>query len=98
MSRIKIRKIKLKDARELGIDSWNRWDCPPSQFDWEYPEQEAAYFYEGKVIITTPEETVQITGEMMVSFPKGLKCHWEVLERVEKVYTFYYDIDEIEEK
>ncbi|GAB6085431.1 cupin domain-containing protein [Alkaliphilus crotonatoxidans] len=96
MTGIKVRRIKLKEAKELGIDSWNRWNCEPDQFDWEYPEEETAYFYEGDVIITTPHETIQLTGGMLVTFPKGLKCHWNVRERIEKVYTFHFDMGAID--
>ncbi|SCY82265.1 cupin domain-containing protein [Alkaliphilus peptidifermentans] len=91
MSKIKVIKIKQKDAKELGIESWNRWQCDVSSFDWEYPEEETAYIYEGEVVVTTDEEKVHIKENMLVIFPKGLKCHWEVKQKIDKVYTFHFN-------
>ncbi|WP_242863220.1 cupin domain-containing protein [Caloranaerobacter ferrireducens] len=92
MESIKIKKISLEEAKKLGIDSWSHWECEPSTFDWEYDEQETAYVFEGDVIVTTPEQTVHITDNMLVSFPKGLKCTWEVRKKIRKVYTFNFEI------
>ncbi|KAB3534086.1 cupin domain-containing protein [Alkaliphilus pronyensis] len=91
MNKIKLYEIKLNDAKELGIDTWNRWQCEESSFDWEYPEEETAYVYEGEVIVTTTDERVHIKENMLVTFPRGLKCHWEVKKRIDKVYTFNFD-------
>ncbi|RKD31951.1 cupin domain-containing protein [Thermohalobacter berrensis] len=95
MDKIKTRKLSLEEAKKLGIDSWDTWECEPDTFDWEYAEQETAYVFEGDVIVKTGEQTVHITGGMLVSFPKGLKCTWEVREKIRKVYTFNFDIDNI---
>ena len=91
MSEIKIEKINLKDARELGVDSWNRWECLPSSFDWEYPEEETSYIFEGDVIVTVGDKKIRVSENMLVTFPRGLKCHWEVREKIVKAYTFNFD-------
>ena len=90
MKHMKVEKIGLKEARELGVDSWNIWECQPSSFDWEYPEEETSYIYEGDVIVTFGEEEVHLREKMLVTFPKGLKCHWEVREKIVKAYTFNF--------
>ncbi len=88
MARIETEKMDLEEARKLGIDSWSRWECEPSKFDWSYPGSETAYVFEGDVVVTTPEEKVNITGGMLVTFPAGLSCTWEVRKKISKVYTF----------
>ena len=59
-------------------------------FDWSYPEQETAYVFEGDVIVTSDDEATHITGGMLVSFPKEMKCTWEVRKTIKKVYKFNY--------
>jgi uncharacterized cupin superfamily protein len=86
--KILIEKPEQRKLDELGIDSWSSWDCDPSVFDWEYAEEEVAYVYKGKVKVTTEFEVVEIKGGDLVVFPKGLKCKWEVIERIEKVFMF----------
>ena len=60
--------MNLEEAKKLGIGSWDKWECEPSEFNWEYPEQETAYVFEGNVIVTTEHETVTIKGNMLVLF------------------------------
>ena len=91
MARIKIRKMDLEEARRLGIDSWSSWECEPSAFDWHYSDSETAYVFEGDVVVRTPEEEVNITGGMLVTFPAGLSCTWEVRKKISKVYTFAFE-------
>ena len=82
MSSIKIKAMSLEEARQLGIDKWGIWECEPSTFDWEYSEQEAAFVF----------EVAHIKENMLVSFPKGMKCTWEVKKAIRKAYTFNYEI------
>jgi uncharacterized protein len=82
------KQMNLEEAKKLGIDSWDKWECEPSEFEWEYPETETAYVFEGNIIVTTEYETVTIKGNMLVTFPAGLKCSWKVIETIRKVYTF----------
>lgn len=92
MDKIITKKMSLEDAKELGIDSWARWECGPSTFDWSYSEQEAAYIFEGEVIVKANGEDTLIKAGMLVSFPKGMKCIWDVKITIKKAYTFNYKI------
>lgn len=93
MTKIKTKPMSLEEAKRLGIESWSRWECEPSKFDWEYPEQETAYVFEGDVIVTAGDEVAHIKGNMLVSFPKGMKCIWDVRKTIKKAYTFNLPIE-----
>ncbi|MBN1621902.1 MAG: cupin domain-containing protein [Endomicrobiales bacterium] len=88
MASIKIEKATPEKLKELKVDSWNPWECEPSTFDWEYSSEEVAYVKEGKVKVKTKNEEVEINKGDIVTFPKGLKCTWNVIEAIRKVYTF----------
>lgn len=88
MEKIKIKKLSLEEAKKLGVDSWGKWGCEVSKFDWEYDETETCYIFEGEVIVKTPIENVTINEGMLVTFPKGLKCNWDVKRPIRKAYTF----------
>ena len=88
MSKIKVEKPTKEKLDSLGIDKWSSWECEPSTFDWEYDSDETAYVFEGKVKVKTAEEEVEINSGDLVTFPKGLKCTWNVIEKIKKVYTF----------
>ena len=86
---IKTEKMTLEEAKQLGIDNWMSWSCEPSVFDWHYSDKETAYVFKGLVKVTPDGgEPVEITGGMLVTFPAGMACTWEVVETIEKVYTF----------
>jgi uncharacterized protein len=93
MAQIKIKKMSLDEAKKLGIDSWSKWECEPDTFDWEYADQETAYVFEGDVIVTSGDEEAHISENMLVSFPKGMKCTWKVQKTIKKVYTFDYEVE-----
>lgn len=87
MSEIKISRPAKEELDRLGIAQWSSWDCDPSEFDWQYPDRETAYVFKGRVVVSTDDGgKVEINAGDLVVFPKGLKCHWQVLERIEKVY------------
>ena len=88
MGKIKIEKATEEKLKALGVDRWTPWECEPSTFDWEYSTNETAYILDGKVIVKTPDGSVEIGKGDIVTFPKGLKCTWEVKEKIRKVYTF----------
>lgn len=94
MAGITTKKMSLDEAKALGIDSWSSWECEPSTFDWFYPNSETAYVFEGDVVVRTPDGSeVNITGGMLVTFPAGLECTWEVRKKISKVYTFDFQGD-----
>lgn len=87
MSEIIITRPSKDELDKLGIDKWSSWECDPSEFDWQYTNRETAYVFKGKVVVTTDDgKKAEIGAGDLVVFPKGLKCHWQVLERIEKVY------------
>lgn len=88
MPDIKIEKPTQERLNALNIDSWSPWECEPSTFDWEYDTDETAYVLDGKVKVNTPSGEVEINKGDLVTFPKGLKCTWNVIEKIRKVYTF----------
>lgn len=88
MAKIKIEKVDQQKLDSLGVNSWNPWECDVSSFDWSYDSDEVCYILEGKVKVKTEEEEVEIKKGDLVTFPKGLKCNWNVLEKIRKVYTF----------
>ena len=85
---IKIEKPSKEELDKLGIDNWSPWSCGPSTFDWEYSCTEVAYVFEGKIKVKTTQGEVEINKGDLVTFPKGLKCTWNVIEPIRKVYTF----------
>jgi len=78
-------KIPEKPANKIP---WTLWECGPSAFDWHYDQVEKCFIYEGDVKILTRHGEVNIRGGDFVTFPKGLKCRWEVHAKVRKVYKF----------
>ncbi|MDI6704593.1 MAG: cupin domain-containing protein [bacterium] len=88
MAEIKIEKVSKEELDSLGVSNWSPWECEPSTFDWEYTFPETAYILEGKVKIKTEKGEVEISKGDLVHFPKGLKCRWDVIEKIRKVYTF----------
>lgn len=85
---IKIEKPTKEQLDNLKIDSWSEWSCEKSSFEWEYASQETAYVKEGRVVVNAEDKDYEIRAGDLVVFPKGLKCTWNVLERLKKVYKF----------
>ena len=82
-------RIKVIKNKQLSnFKSWPVWTCQPSQFDWEYEQEEHCFVCEGRATIKGLENTVTITAGDYVIFPKGLSCVWEVHNSIKKHYTF----------
>lgn len=78
---------KLKD---LGVTSWNTWDCAPSKFPLDFTMTEKAYVLEGEFKVTPQGgDTVTIKAGDYVEFPKGLKSQWEVVKQLKKHYKHF---------
>ena len=88
MAEIKVEKLSDEELKSLGVDKWSPWGCEPSTFDWEYGEKETCYVLEGKVKVKTPDGEVEFGKGDLVTFPEGLKCTWNVIEKIRKVYKF----------
>lgn len=84
-----VKKLNEKEIEQLHLDKWFPWSCEPSVFNWEYQETEQCYFLKGHVKVWFDNENfVEIKAGDFVEFPKGLKCKWEVIQSVEKLYRF----------
>lgn len=85
---ILVEKPTGEKLKNLGVEKWPTWTSEVKTFDWEYDSEETCYFLEGRVKVKTPDgETAIEKGDLAV-FPKGLRCTWQVLEPVRKVYRF----------
>jgi uncharacterized cupin superfamily protein len=80
----------LSDARkvELGIASWNIWDCTVRQFRLDFDEEsEHSYILEGEIVVTPDDgESVTVVPGDYVIFPKGLTSMWSVTKTLKKHY------------
>ena len=82
-------KIKIfKNKKKSDYDDWSIWECPPSQFNWEYEKEEHCFIIEGEIAVKSDNELVNIISGDYVIFPKGLKCFWRVEKSVKKYYMF----------
>jgi uncharacterized cupin superfamily protein len=89
MGRVKVKRPTKDELKKLGVDRWSIWECDVKKFDWEYGEDETFYVHEGKVKVKTDDgEEVEFGKGDLVTFPKGVKCTWDVRERIRKVYRF----------
>ena len=88
MPKIRIEKPDKQKLDSLGVNNWSPWESEVRSFDWSYDSDEVCYILEGKVKVKTSEEEVEINEGDLVTFPKGLKCNWNVLKKLRKVYTF----------
>ncbi|MDD5291925.1 MAG: cupin domain-containing protein [Candidatus Omnitrophica bacterium] len=88
MPKIRIEKPTEQRLKELNVEKWSPWECEPSVFDWEYDCDESAYVLEGKVKVKTSDGETEIKKGDLVHFPKGLKCTWNVIKTIKKVYIF----------
>ena len=90
MSTIKVEHEPSEDRlNKLGVPSWPIWTKEVSEFPWEYDAQETCYLLEGDVVVT-PEggEPVEIKKGDLVTFPKDMKCRWNIRKDVKKHYKF----------
>jgi hypothetical protein len=76
------------EAERAGVSGWGTWEKEPSEFAWDYTDEEHCYVIEGSAEIHTDEGTVRIGKGDYVVFPRGLKCTWVVKESLTKHYCF----------
>lgn len=88
MQKITVEVPSKEKLAKLNIKNWSPWECEPSTFDWEYESDEVAYVFEGRVKVKTDDGEVEIKKGDLVRFPKGLRCQWNVIEKIKKVYRF----------
>ncbi len=88
MEKIIVEKATKDKLKKLNITSWNKWECQPSEFDWEYDNTETCYILEGRANVKSSSQEVEFKKDDIVIFPKGLKCKWQVIDKIRKVYKF----------
>lgn len=89
MGRVNVEKPTKEKLEQLGIDRWSKWECDVKKFDWEYDEKEQFYVLEGEVKVRTDDgEEVEFGKGDLVTFQQGVKCTWDVKEKIRKVYKF----------
>lgn len=90
MSEIKIKHNPgQEELKTRGVFNWPVWEKEPSRFDWYYDSQENCYLLEGKVRVEPEKgEPVEFGAGDFVVFPAGLKCVWDISQKVKKHYSF----------
>jgi len=89
MGKVKVEKAGKDKLERLGVSNWSTWECDVKKFDWQYDDNETFYVLEGKVKVKTDEgEEVEFAKGDLVTFPRGVKCTWDVKEKIRKVYKF----------
>ncbi|ROL61890.1 DUF861 domain-containing protein [Bacteroidetes/Chlorobi group bacterium ChocPot_Mid] len=86
--KVTVKQLSDDEINKMGIKKWPVWTKEVSEFDWFYDSQEQCLFLEGKVTVKTENGDVNIGKGDFVTFPKGLKCTWKVIEPVKKHYNF----------
>lgn len=83
------KKMTREEAeKDYGINSWGNWSCDAETFDWSYSDTETCYLFEGAADILYDGEKTHIEKGMLVQFPAGLSCVWQVSEPISKAYYF----------
>ena len=81
----------LSDARlaELGISSWNVWECDVREFRLDMDDAlERSDILEGEIVVTPDGGTaVTLVPGDYITFPLGLKSVWSVTKQLRKHYT-----------
>ena len=85
-----VKIIKNPSQEQLeGVRDWPIWEKEASEFPWHYDMQETCYFLEGDVVVTLEDGTTYEMGRGdLVTFERGLDCHWNIKEAVRKHYDF----------
>ncbi len=87
MEKVRKKKPSPEELAELDVSSWPVWEKGVSEFDWVYDEEETFYVLEGRVEVTLDDGTrIEIEPGDLVTFAKGVRCRWKVLEPIRKHY------------
>jgi uncharacterized protein len=82
----KVKKPNQKETHEA--QSWPIWEKEESTFPWEYDEKETCLILKGKATVNSAYGTIEFGAGDYVEFPQGLKCTWEIKEKIKKHYKF----------
>ena len=81
-----VKKPNRKEIHEA--QSWSIWEKEESTFPWEYDEKETCLILKGKATVKSAAGTIEFGAGDYVEFPVGLKCTWEIKEKIKKHYKF----------
>ena len=85
------KNVSEEKLKELGVSSWNIWDCPVSEFRLDFDDKsERSFILEGELVVT-PDGGTPVTlvpGDYII-FPVGLKSVWEVTKTLKKNYLHF---------
>lgn len=83
------RQISPQRQAELGVARWPVWEKVVSSFPWTYGDAETCYLIAGEVTVT-PEggEPVTIRKGDLATFPRGMRCTWNITQSLAKHYNF----------
>lgn len=86
---MKITVEKPSADKEAQMKEQPIWEKEESVFPWEYDMTETCLLLEGDVKVTTDDgEVAEFGPGDLVTFPKGLKCTWDIRRAVRKHYEF----------
>ncbi len=88
MTKVRIEKLNKDEIQTRKVYEWPIWEKEISRFDWEYDSDEECLILEGEVVVETEAGEVQIKPGDFVTFPKGLKCVWDIKTPIRKHYNF----------
>lgn len=89
MAQIYTTRMTAEEARQqYGINLWQTWSCEAETFGWSYAETETCFLLEGEADILHDGEVTHISQGMLVQFPAGLTCEWQVSKPISKRYQF----------
>jgi len=83
-----IKTLSNDQIKEQGISSWPIWEKEISKFDWEYDSTEHCLILEGEVTVECESGAYSIKKGDFVTFPKGMKCNWDIKSPIKKYYAF----------
>ncbi|NQY26365.1 MAG: cupin domain-containing protein [Piscirickettsiaceae bacterium] len=85
------KNVSEEKLKELGVSSWNIWDCPVSEFRLDFDgKSERSFILEGEIVVTPDGgKPVTIVPGDYVIFPDGLKSVWEVTKTLKKHYLHF---------
>jgi uncharacterized cupin superfamily protein len=86
--KIIVQRLSDTEIASKGINNWPIWEKEASKFDWYYDDTEYCLILEGKIIVTSDHEEIEINEGDFVMFPKGLSCVWDIKKDIRKHYKF----------
>jgi uncharacterized cupin superfamily protein len=80
---------KPSPAQIADMETCPIWEKEVRRFDWQYDEAETCYLLEGQVRVRTEDGAeVAFGAGDLVTFPRGLRCVWDIRRPVRKHYRF----------